>query len=128
MNPLTLLPIPLVLAALGLAAAAVLRYLDRLPVPRGHHRMTRAVAADPFRRDWAAIAAERIDAAAGRRPPVEPGIEYDPLDHRIPLAEVERRMALAALPAMIEATRERDGEGMWSWSPEDTGSRELAAV
>jgi hypothetical protein len=115
LNPVVL-PLPLalaVVAALALAAYAYRRWLEDTPNPwagqpwaekaprrarsspsPGRHRMTRAIAADPNRRDWAAIAAERIDEAHRRASLVV-------ADWRQPLTDFERRIGvieIAGLP------------------------------
>jgi hypothetical protein len=105
-HPVAFLLIPAAVAALGvLLAYACLRYADRLPIfpawPRpaaapARHRLTSTAADDPARRDWAAVTAERLTAT---RTAPKTRIVYDPLDPRIPLAEVERRMALYAADA-----------------------------
>lgn len=96
LNPVVLLPLPVALAILGLLAAAALWCVDtwpaaKPPAHRPRHRMTPAIAADPNRRDWAALAAERLNSS---HPRVLPDlVDFDPLDHRVPLTEVERRMS-----------------------------------
>lgn len=72
-----LLPLPVALAILGLLAYAALRpgaAWPTLPARPPKHRLD--AARQPYR----------------PRPAPEP-IEYHPLDPRVPLAEVERRMA-----------------------------------
>jgi len=94
LNPVVLsLPLALaILFALAVAAWAYRRWLEAAapwaPPAPGRHRMTRAIAADPNRRDWAAIAAERINEAE-RRPTliVIPGVA----DWRQPLTDFERQ-------------------------------------
>lgn len=129
LTPVVLLPIPAALFLLALAAYTAAQIAGRLTYPdwtaiqaaQPRHRLTPAIAADPNRRDWAAIYAERINPSF---PPVPviPGptaaIEYDPLDHRVPLSEVERisgQACSAELADLIEQTRQVDGNGMWSW-------------
>jgi hypothetical protein len=83
LNPVTL-PIPALLAilfALAAGAWAYRRWLEnatgwnpwKTPTPRtGRHRMTPEKAADPHRRDWAAAAAERINAGRQDEATAEP--------------------------------------------------------
>jgi hypothetical protein len=52
------------------------------------------------------VATSRIGTPRAPRKP-RPRIEYDPLDHRIPLAEVERRMN--QFPAWVRPTAEAAG-------------------
>jgi hypothetical protein len=112
LNPPDHLPLLIALALialLGLLGTVLwpLALRDTPEDPTGEHRMTPAIAADPDRRDWAAVTAERLTATP--RPPVSTPlpsvIEYDPLDPRTPLAEVERRMALAAAAPALAAAR-----------------------
>lgn len=92
LNPVVLLPLPLALLLLTLVAYAAARYLDSLPVfpdwnvaPQPRHRLTNAPTA--YRpRSWDAVTAEAIPISAPPAPPAP----FDPLDHRVPLAEVER--------------------------------------
>jgi hypothetical protein len=131
LNPIALLPIPIVLFLIGLLAYAALRYADRQPPypvwpsapPKARHRLTPAAAA---RRDAAPLTAALLASDPAPRPRKAKVIEYDPLDHRIPLAEVERRMILDAIPAKIEQVRETAGDTVWSWSDENTA--ELVAA
>lgn len=98
----------------------------RTPAP-GRHRMTHAKAADPHRRDWAYVTAERLCADVV----VIPG---DADWHQPGVIEIaghdDRPMITRQLTAGIDATRRRDGSGMWSWSDaewaDDTG--EIAAA
>jgi len=90
---------------LTLALLAIRTALFRLwPAQTGgRHRMTKAVAADPHRRDWAAIQAERLSRPVVAELVPDPPV-YDALDPRTPLVEVERRLALFA--AVTNPTRE----------------------
>lgn len=123
LNPIVLLPWPLALFLLGLLTYAALRYLDAAPAyptwpqnPNKPPRHRLAAVAEPYRpRPWDEVTGEITAVPA----PVEDA--YDPLDHRIPLAEVERRMGLFTtawrdntgaiavripLPEIEQATRE----------------------
>lgn len=92
LNPVVLLPLPLALLLLTLVAYAAARYLDSLPVfpdwnmaPQPRHRLANAPTA--YRpRPWDDVTAEVIPISAPPAPPAP----FDPLDHRVPLAEVER--------------------------------------
>lgn len=113
--------IPIALAAIALGGYAAQRYVDHMPFlpvrarrqpSTARHRMTPAAALP--------VAVEAPAAPKAKAPK----IKYDPLDHRIPLAEVERRMRVDALAARIEEVREV--APMWSWSDEVT--HELVAA
>lgn len=153
LNPVVL-PLPLalaVIAALALAAHAYRRWLEDTVTPwtgqprpakrrSGRHRLTRAAAADPNRRDWAALAAERLTA-----PPRRPALAVIPggtADWRQPLTDFERHIGVLevaghddhpmprGLAARIEKTRSRSGTSMWSWSDDNWApdTREMAAI
>jgi hypothetical protein len=115
------------LAILALLAYAAQRYTDQWPTypdtrPSPRHRLAdrpESHRSRPYSRGDLGRAYVMIDLP---EPPEQAA--YDPLDPRTPLAEVERRMALFALPAAIEATRAKDGNRMWSWSDD----RELVAA
>ena len=87
LNPVVMLPIPAALAVLGLVAALALGYLENRPT----YPTWPAAPAKPRHRQADQAAPPLVPAI--EEPTQELEIPYDPLDHRWPLAEVERRMA-----------------------------------
>ncbi len=93
-------PVAMILTFIALLSAVLLPVLAvayRQAATPGRHRLTPAT--DPNRRDWAAIAAERINAGPALEPVPEP-IKYGLLDPQMPLAEVEEYLRT------IDVTRE----------------------
>ena len=100
LNPAELLPMLAILFALGLFCYAVMRYLDgdRWPTYQARHHRTASPHAEAYTGPWPTdIAGEPTIAI---RPPV-----FDPLDHSIPLAEVEQWQAMFSRTAQ-DAPRE----------------------
>jgi hypothetical protein len=93
--------VPIALAAIAVGGYAAQRYVDHMPFlpvwatrrpTAARHRMTPAAAADPARRDSAAVAAERLNGfplPAAAAEPEQPKTVYGLLDPEVPLAEVE---------------------------------------
>lgn len=106
LNPIELLPYPAALTLLALLAYIALRLVDdgETPVwpkrPSDPSRHALRTATVKIQADLPDEEPEEetmpITDAMALLDEAEPEIEYDPLDMRIPLEEVERRMALAA--------------------------------
>jgi hypothetical protein len=132
LNPVVLLPIPAALLLLALAIYAALRYTQdavtgtpewlAASAPQPRHRLaSNAAAYRPRPWDAAAEPAPKPKKKTPRKIKA-----FDPLDHSIPLAEVERHTEpidpMLLLSAQLEATHKRDGNTLRA----STG--EMAAV
>ena len=129
LNPVVL-PLPIAQAALALLAYAALRHTDRWPTyptvkpPRPRHRLTST--REPYRpRTWDEIVATPISAP----PVIEVEIDYDPLDHRVPLAEIERRngwpSAVIVVPGIAQWRHELTA---FEWNAPSGETRQLVAA
>lgn len=114
-NPVVMpLPLAVLLALTLLAVAVYANWLERdrpalrpAPRPTGRHRQAKPVKPEHWADVIAELAPEVVIPAFVEKPKPKPAKAFDPLDHRIPLSEVERVMALVAATASpLDDTRE----------------------